>query len=197
MKVGVDRAHRAPLLAAALLVSLLSYLVGTKSAPPRHLKLVRAQRFELVDSLGRVRATFTKQAHGPAGLGLTGPTSPLLAAALVEPSGRPCLPLFRGGSHATARLDLGETGDPTASSTGADGRVSVALGVTERTPVLFMNSGSHAWPSITLGLPEGGNPSLSLFDPRGRSRLVLQHTQDDAPGLFARDSNGSATWFVP
>jgi hypothetical protein len=163
------------LVACAVLAAMaVAYAAGqAKAAAP---KVVRAQRFEVVDAEGRVR--------GEIGLGTDGHTPGLMfcndkgkvcAMLVVSPDGSSSLMLSDAKGGTRGALMVGSDGRPNLwlYDGNAKGKLRAALSV-----------GSDGQPSLglydakgelraALGTDSGGRPSLGLADEQGKPRAVL------------------------
>jgi hypothetical protein len=195
-------------IAVGLWVLILKAVVGpravraaSKAAVP---KVVRAQRFEVVDSAGRVAATLEATATGPQlalyhGRGLMpratlaldegapalhfrdSKQNPCVALTLFQEE--PALWLSDSKGHASASLSLA-AGAPGLTLLGGTGHAIATLGVS----ALYISEGKGQ-AAARLAVLQGA-PALSLYDGNWKERGRLFVDTEGKPGLALRDSQG-------
>ncbi len=129
--------------------------------------VVRAERFELVDAAGHVRAALGTSKEGHIGLGIFDDDGNLRAALHLPPDG-------------SARLSLGD----------GNGVERAMLGVEpDGSPVLHL--GDETGKVRVLGHCDDGGSALTLFDAAGKPRAFLNtDTDDGTPALILLDEGG-------
>jgi hypothetical protein len=163
----VTRAKWAILVAAVCLVvtvAAVAYAAGqAKTAAP---KVVRAQKFEVVDAQGRVRAT----------LGLL-------------PDGSPSLELTDEQGKTRAQLSLYSDGSPYLGLQDAKLMPHAMLGVrSDGSPYLGLQD-AKLKTRAELSLDSGGRPSLALSDEQGKTRAAMGTTSPETTHTGATEQN--------
>lgn len=147
-------------------LSMLAFPVEGRAAPMQQAAtVIRAERFELVDAGGAVRAQLGTIDHGVVGL------------AVLEPSGQP---------RALIGLEPSGTAGMFVTDPGGQPRAGLAVS-RDANAVLRLNTAQGT--STTLSADPDGSGALLLADASGlRTGLVL--TGDARPGWFLRDPAG-------
>ena len=135
--------HRLKLGMLAVVAGLAAVvcLAATKPAA----KVMRAERFEVVDSTGRARAVFGERSNGELGLAVFGKDGGVRAMLAVIADGSTELALRDQRGRVRAALSVWPDGTPRLALFDSEGK---SRGV--------------------LGVGPGGNPALSLSDKRGK-----------------------------
>jgi hypothetical protein len=170
----MDRTVLLSVLVSSVSSALVAFALGALASPPvsraapgqqAPAPVVRAQRFELVDAQGTVRAQLGVLERDVIGL------------AVLEPGGQP-------------RAVIGLESDGTAGVLVADpsGQPRVGLGV-DRNSSAGLRLHTAQGNSTTLSAEPDGSSGLTLADATGlRTGLIL--TTDARPGWFFRDPTG-------
>ena len=172
------RAKWAMVIAAVCLMvtaAAIAYVVGqAKATAP---KVVRAQRFELVDAQGRPRAMLGLGPDGSPALELTDEKRQVRAALSLAPAGgQPTLVLYDDNRKGRAALALT-----------ADGQ-----------PMLGLRDEKGDGRAVLIVLPDG-RPLLGLYDENGKSRAALGATdlRDTRTGTAVKRPESSLVLFDP
>ena len=138
-------------------------------------KVVQAERFELVDSDGKVRATLGFTVEGREGgptLNLSDEDGKARAVLVLTPGGSPSLGLFDGQRGAVLYVQR-HTG-PGLSLYDKEGKILAEMGI-----------------------DEDGNPRMDLSDKGRRRRASLWLDRAGSPGLALHDKDGKVIWEAP
>jgi hypothetical protein len=179
-----NRRLRAGTVAVLAVVVGLVCVAATKPAQ----KVVRAQRFEVVDAKGKVWATLDVRMGLPA-LRLLG-SNGKPRAELAPYLGGLCLFDNRGMARALLAVD-DEDGSPVLNFFHKDGNWSAQLGE------LAGNLGLVVWRKpgklgAVLGLNKDGIPGLYLTDDEAKARAMLEVHRDGTAGLALGDKDMKA-----
>lgn len=166
------------ILAVCLVVTVaaLAYAVGKTSAP----EVIRAQRFELVDAEGKIRAVLSSDPDGRPG---------------------PDLVLFDYKDEIRAKLAL----DGLELRDGK-GHVRAAFVLRDSPALMFVDEGGV--PGAWLSVRNDGTTALELSDERARTRAVLgttdlvttrtgAETKTAVSSLVLFDKDGKVLWKTP
>jgi hypothetical protein len=176
---GAKRRSRVMLVATVMAVAVV-FLLGAGGEAVQ--KVVRAERFELMDSTGKLRAV----------LGLT-------------ESGQPALGLWDQDGKARAVLGLragpGLADEPGLWLSDHDGKVRAMLDLCcfgqPALSLLDQNGENRVTLALSAVLVKFGEPWLALHDQDGKHRAVLDVTKRYGPGLELFDKNGKPIWSAP
>jgi hypothetical protein len=159
-------------LCVVVTVAAVAYAAGKATDVP---EVIRAQRFELVDPEGEVRAFLGLHEGGSPSLTLVS-TRPRLstAAVTINDEGEPALFLLNGRAATSADLSLNNDGSAGMSVSDKLVRVRVYLGT----------------------LP-GGDPSLHFRDDQKQPRYVVYLIDGKEPYMELLDAKGSTVWSAP
>lgn len=143
--------------------------------------VIRAERFEVVDKDGKLRATLGTGAAGasglvlPDGLVLTDKNGqPRASLGLAADDGAPGLMLYDPGLRYRVALDVAPDGAPALALASKEGRTRAEL-----------------------ILPTEGGPGLVLYDPGLHPRVTLDVSPDGAPSLLLVGKDGTVLRKIP
>lgn len=170
--------------------------------------VVRARKFEMVDTAGKVRARL-EDFSGPQ-LALSDDKGQLRVTLGSGPGGSVALHLRdeQGQGRVVLSFISGLSGGPSLSLRDSEGKEQAGLYTFSRgQPSLFMQDGAGKW-RAALGLDGGGRPSLTLSDAAGNPRAVLgvtstvtiktgQTTTRPESSLVLFDKDGKVMWQAP
>jgi len=140
-------------------------------------KVVRAQKFEVVDSEGNVRVGVTT-AGGSAGL------------YVKDKDGKLRLRMGAG-------MGLTDAGQPSLSMRDKDGNLRVALSVEDDGRPMLGLSNKDGRPRVLLWVDEDGSPGLVLSDKDEKFVAMLRVFDDVGPRLVLSDKDGKVIWKAP
>ncbi len=152
----------------AIMAVAVAYAMGSAKEPAA--KVMRAERFELVDSAGNVTAIL---AADPDGLAICDPKGRTRAIVGMPLGGAPALGLLDSGG---ARISMDMTSDGDAQLT------------------MFAKSGKAV---VHLGVSPDGAPRLDLDGTNGRSGWTMDVPADGSGKLSLRDKAGKQVWSAP
>jgi len=171
-------------------------------------KVVRAERFEVVDAKGEVRAVLAVREDGTPHLALFDADGQVRAIVAVLPSGTPDLYLCDADGKPRASLAVWEDG-PSLTLRDAKGKDRATLELSrDWGPILWLDDAAGKTRlELGLGLPDG-NPILSLADKEGTTRATLGATstktlatgvvhQRPESSLVLSDKEGNVLWQAP
>jgi hypothetical protein len=142
--------------------------------------VVRAERFEVVDKDGKLRATLGIGAEGatglvlPDGLVLTDKNGQPRASLGLAADGAPGLMLYDPGLRYRVALDVAPDGAPALALAGKEGRTRAEL-----------------------ILPTEGGPGLVLYDPGLHPRMTLDVSADGTPSVLLVGKDGTVLRKIP
>ncbi|MCS6926253.1 MAG: hypothetical protein NZ578_10190 [Candidatus Binatia bacterium] len=142
--------------------------------------VIRAERFEVVDRDGKLRATL--------GTGSTGAPGPVLSDGLV---------LIDNNGQPRANLGLAADGAPGLMMYDPGLRYRIALDVApDGAPALALAS-KEGRTRAELVLPSEGGPGLILYDARLQPRVTLDVSSAGLPALVLTGQNGTVLGRMP
>jgi hypothetical protein len=147
----------------------VAYAMGSARAPAT--KVMRAERFELVDSAGKATAVLTAD---PDGLAIRDPQGKVRAIFGMAPDRAPALGLLDGSGWARISMDMT-----------SDGSAELSVGTKSGKAV------AH------LGVLSDGTPSLSLDGPDGRGVVAIRVADDGSGRLAVYDGPCHVAWQAP
>ena len=170
------RAERVIVIVVACLVvtvAAIAYAAGkaTSDVP----EVIRAQRFEVVDAEGKVRAVLALDRV----LLWTGPSRPPDGALLA---------LYDDQGKRRAEISLFPSGQPRLMLSDAQGKMRAELALSEFLAVLDDQDKLRA---------EAALSRLTLRDGQGKTRAKLAVSPGGRPNLRLSDENGKAVWQAP
>lgn len=191
---------------------------GQSGAPPT--KVLRAERFEAVDSQGTLRAGLGVMPDGRPGLLLADKDGKPAASLFVLPDGSPALGLFDKDGTLRAGLSVRPDGSPALGLQDTDGKLRAMLSVdADGSPGLALRdkdgkvrAGLSVRPDGTAGLvvadahgklramlavPPNDSPALTLLDKDGKVRAGVTLDADGDPSLGLADKDGRIIWKAP
>jgi hypothetical protein len=201
----LERAGRRPPMRSALTLAVLAAGVAVLMGQSRHdeLRVVAAERLEVRDARGIVRAALTVTDDGACGLVLSDeagkvrlsmianqdhpslalydPQGTLRAELAVAAAGPPSLVLYDGQQTPRSRLTVANDGSTTLGLCDEAGSARLAIQVDGNQPELTMLD-DNLIPRASLALSDAGAPRLALADPSGTPRVALA-SRLDAAGL--------------
>ncbi len=113
----------------AVLTNLLGGVGVFAQKRPPHRKLLRAERFELVDQSGKSHAALSFDLEGRASLALFSKTGSSVVTLMVGEEGEPSLDLYDQGGKARVALSLLASGEPSLNLHDEEGKRRAALGL--------------------------------------------------------------------
>ncbi|MBE7490382.1 MAG: hypothetical protein HS108_01260 [Planctomycetes bacterium] len=201
------------LVAAGLIGGLCSNLLHAPAGAQEAPAVLRAQRFELVDEGGTVRASLSA-AGGVTELRLIGHDDDTNATLRIRRDGSTALTFHDAKQQARMVLGIGGASVGGLAFADAAGNSRLALGTDKAgAPALTMNyaSGKLAGiftvqserdAAIILNGPKGdtnlalgnsdGRPNILMLDDKGVERMKLVLKEDNAPAWTLRDARGQA-----
>lgn len=161
-------------------------------------KKVVAQRFTLVDDLGKPRAALGMVSGRNPALIMFDSQGKSCAALGVDPNGKTSLVMGGGqGKGITLNISIGLNGTPSFIMSDSHGKERVILGVTqEGFPTLSMRD-SQGKDRLVLGLDLGVMPLISLYDAEENHRLSFGVNNDGNPKFWMSDAKGKTIWSAP
>ena len=173
----------------------------------RQAKVVRAERFELVDVKGRMVAAWGSTPLGQHALVFYDEAGKKRALLSVDADGSPGLGLFDKAGEVRAMLSILANGRPSLSLWDENGQPRVTLGAgvlrlsqtdlvecPESSLMLFGETGT-AWADLCV-FP-GGTPGLSFHDEAGKARVGLWLDADGTPNLNLWGKDDEVLWEAP
>lgn len=165
------------MLVAAVMTAAGMFLLGAGGEGVQ--QVVRAERFELVDANGTVRAALGSDSAGRPGLWQYDQNGTTRALLCLGDSGQPGLRLYDQNGTTRASLRLGDSGQP-------------GLGLLDQNESI----------RVALVLNEFGQPMLELWDLNGKVRAWLGaagSTTPDYPesSLLLFGPDGEQIWSAP
>lgn len=193
--------------ACGLMIGAVLLVGGLVWHPATVADVVRARRFEMVDTAGNVRARLEDFSGLGPQLALNDDKGQLRATLGSGPGGSVALRLRDAKGQGRAVLSLVSDG-PTLSMRDPEGREQVGLFTSSNgQSSLLMQDAAGKW-RATLGLDDGGMPHLTLSDAAGTARAVLGPTSLEAAktgeirtrpesSLVLFDKDGRVMWQAP
>lgn len=153
--------------------------------------VVRAQRFEVVDDIGKVRATLGVDGGGGAGLTVFSGGMEL-ATLRVDPGGFANLSLHNSRGVQMAALGGLSSGTLWLNDGLGRNRVSLAAGgdFGQATWLIMHDDAGKQMVNLTAGSDGPGSSSLTLSGVAGQPRALLRILNDGASGLGLLDTTG-------
>jgi hypothetical protein len=167
-----------------------------KFSLPVQAKVVRAEKFELVDGGGKPRAVLATDPTGQPWLGLKDQSGKNRAVLGLQSDGQPGLILYDQNGKVRAALGIDKfdkSGPPELLLYDQNGTLRVRLYVVDsgqQALVLFDQSGKNR---AAMFVDKTGQPGLDLFDQNGKPRVVLNLLDSGQLGLTLLDQNGKPT----
>jgi len=178
----------------ALLPFILDEINPPKAAPTQ--EIVRAKKFELVGSKGRVRALFEMTPADEPRLVLADRAGKILAMLSIEPvprerEGIPALSLFDKAGKKRIYIELTLEGNPVISLRNKNGGHVASLGgwptADGGTEWLLSDAEGHV--SVNLSINHAG-ANLMFIDKNSKTRARFGLKPDGSPGLVFSDETG-------
>ena len=211
----MSRGKWAVVLAACIVLAAVAAAYAAGQAKVSAPEVIRAQKFELVDEKGKVRAELTlvdgipglllsdQEGKPRAALGLDKNGTPSLslhdssgktraALSFMRPGGTaPTLAMFDERGKQRVQLGIVENGSPGLSLCDEKESVRVGLAVTSEGSAVGVYR-SDGKPAAGLEALTDGDAGVSVYDKSGRPRGELGVLSDGSPSLKLRDEKGSA-----
>jgi len=159
---------------------------------------VVAQRFTLLDELGKPRAALGMMSGKHPALIMFDAQGKSCAALGVDPDGKTSLVMGGGqGKGVTLNISIGLNGTPSFIMSDPLGKERVILGVTQDGfPTLAMRD-SQGKDRLVLGLDLGVMPLIALYDAEENHRVSFGVNNDGTPEFWMSDAKGKTIWSAP
>jgi hypothetical protein len=144
-----------------------------QAQPERPVKVLSAQKFQLVDLDGTPRAEW-----------------------FVKPSGLPVITLYDRERSPRLRMGITDAGDPEVVLSGKGQSSSVSVGVDRAVPYLRL-AGKNKKNRVKIFVDKGEEPVLLLADENEKDRLMLTVPQGGPPSLVVLDEKQNFLWTAP
>lgn len=187
--------------ALTLAAALLILAPASRAAPESQAvqPVLRAERFELIDGTGAVRATLNTERHG-VGLALRDEGGAQRVALILDPDALNGLFVVDPATRAMAFVGSSAS-DPSSFAmrvTNAEGRAALVRAASEGVGFVATDPGNQ--PRARMGLDQRGVAGVevgnSLLDPNSPRAAVLQ-APGAAPRIAISDDLGQPTWEAP
>lgn len=159
---------------------------------------ISAQRFTLVDELGKPRAALGMVSGKHPALIMFDAQGVSCAALGVDPDGKTSLVMGGGqGQGAALSISIGLDGTPSLLMFDSQGKTRIGFGVNhDGFPALAM-SDVQGKDRLVLGLDLGVMPLIALYDVQGNHRVSFGVNHDGTPELWMSDAQGKTIWSAP
>ena len=155
-------------------------------------EVVRANKFELMDKQGKIRAVLGLSPEGEPRLALADPAGQMLAALSLEIDPKytvekiPTLRFFDRAGKIRNEIGLNRYGDPTMVLYHKEGKTLASLNGTSKIGTEWILADENGRPRVVLNINRGGT-HLSFFDEAGKARTSLGLKPDGSPTLVFSD----------
>jgi hypothetical protein len=154
--------------------------------------VIRANKFELVDKKGKIRAVLGLSPEGEPRLALADPAGQILAALSIEIDPKypdekfPKMRFFDKAGKVRNEIGLNRYGDPTMVLYHEGGRTLASLTGDHKIGTEWILGDEDGRPRVVLNINQAGT-HLSFFDEAGKARTMVGLKQDGSPSLVFSD----------
>ena len=155
-------------------------------------EVVRANKFELMDKQGKIRAVLGMSPDGEPRLALADSDGQILAALSVEIDPKyakekfPKLRFFDRTGKVRNEIGLNRYGDPTMVLYHEEGKLLASLNGTRKIGTELILGDENGRPRLVLNVNQAGT-HLSFFDEAGKARTIVGLKRDGSPSLVFSD----------